>query len=156
MNNAKRCTTALILGLMPLAAMATDACNPVGTWAVKITSPPESFIPPISELVSFLPGGAVLETSSDLAKITGQGTWKRRPNCWIEFKVLKHIHDQAGIDLLGFIRMTVRAKIDGNSYSTEAGDFKTEFVFGMDPDAPPATTVAVSASAGKRLKALGT
>lgn len=156
MNNAKRCTTALVFGLMPLAAMATDACNPVGTWVVNVTAPPETFIPPIVELVSFMPGGVVLQTSSDLAKITGQGAWTRRPNCRIEFKVLKHTHDHTGLDFLGFIRTTVRAKIDGDSYSTEPGDYKSEFVFGMDPDAPPATSVAVSASAGKRLKARGT
>ena len=156
MNDAKRCTTALILGLMPLAAMATGACNPVGTWVVTITSPPETFTPPISELVSFLPGGVVIYTSSDLAKITGQGTWKRRPNCWIEFKLLKHIHDQTEIDFLGFIRSTVRAKIDGNSYSSAPGDTRIEIVFGMDPDAPPVSSVEVSAtSAGKRLKTNG-
>jgi hypothetical protein len=153
MNKPRRCATALILGLLPFSATATDACNPVGTWVVNITSPPESFILPISELVSFLPGGVVLETSSDLAKITGHGAWKRRPNCWIEFKVLKQIFDQTNIDLVGFVRTTAKVKIVGNSYSSEPGNLKSEFVFGLDPDAPPAVSVAVSASTGKRVTA---
>ncbi len=153
MNNPRRCATALILGLLPLTATATETCNPVGTWVVNITSPPESFIPPISELVSFLPGGVVFETSSDLAKVTGHGAWKRRPNCWIEFKVLKQIFDQSNIELLGYLRITVSARIVGNAYSSEPGAMKSELVFGMDPDAPPAVSVAVSASTGKRVTA---
>jgi len=153
MEYSRRFATALIFGFLPFAATATDACNPVGTWVVNITSPPESFTPPISELISLLPGGVVLDTSSDLPKITGHGAWKRRPNCCIEFKVLKQIFDQTNIELVGFVRITGKAKIVGNTYSSEPGDLKSEFVFGMDPDAPPAVSVAVSASTGKRVTA---
>ena len=152
----RRWTSALILGLLPLAATATDNCNPVGTWVVNISSPPETFIPPIVELISFMPGGVVLESSSDLPHNIAQGAWKRRPNCRIEFKVLKQIYDQANIALLGFVRITVKAKINGNTYSSETGDLKSEFVSGPDPDAPPALTVAVSSSLGKRMTANAT
>lgn len=148
-----RWTPALILGLLPLAATATDNCNPVGTWVVDVTHPPETFIPPISELISFLPGGAVLETSSDLPGVTGHGAWKRRPGCRIAFKVLKQVFDQANIQLLGFVRITANGKIAGNAYSSAPGDVNVEFVLGSDPDAPPATSTGGSTSLGKRVKA---
>ena len=155
MLTTRRWTSALILGLLPFAAAATgtENCNPVGTWVVNVSSPPETFIPPISELISFMPGGVVLESSSDLPKVVGHGAWKRRPSCRIEFKVLKQIFDQANIELLGFVRITGKAKIVGNTFSSEPGEIRTEFVSGSDPYAPPSVLVEVSSSLGQRMRA---
>ncbi|MGH8250225.1 MAG: hypothetical protein ACREVI_05935 [Steroidobacteraceae bacterium] len=169
MNISKVWSTALIASLLPVAAMATggtsnsEMCNPAGTWSVNVTFPPESGFPPFHELLSLLPGGVVIETNSILHANSqdtffgingspGQGAWKRRANCRIEFKVLKQVFDQTH-QFLGFIRITVRAKISGNQFSNELADSNVDFIFGPDPDAPPSVMFGGSTSQGKRIKA---
>lgn len=162
MRTSNRLTTALLIGLLPLAATATDDCNPVGTWAVNVTFPTESGIPPFNELISFLPGGVVIETNSQLHPnsanqvlpfngSTGHGAWERRQNCRIKFKVLKQVFDPTQ-QFLGFIRITVRARINGNNYSNQLADANVELVFGTDPNGPPAISFGGSTSQGNRVK----
>lgn len=167
MNTSRRWAMALMISLLPAAAMANggssdgDRCDPVGTWSVNVTFPPESGLPPFNELLSLLPGGVVLETNSQLHPnsanaflpfngSTGHGAWVRRANCRIKFKVLKQVFDPTQ-QLLGFVRITVRAKIDGNTISNEVADSNVELIFGTDPDAPPVMVFGGSSSQGKRV-----
>jgi len=169
MNTLKLWTTVLIFGLSPLAATANDdagdggRCNPVGTWSVNITFPPEANVPPFTELISFLPGGVVLESNSQLHPNSanpflpfnssdGYGAWERRRHCLIEFKLLKHVFDPSH-QFVGFIRITVKAKIVGNTYSNKLEDSNVELVVGTDPDAPAAMSFGGSTSQGTRVLA---
>ncbi len=162
MNISKGWATALALGLLPLQATATDNCNPVGTWAVDVDFPAETGIPQFHELISFLPGGVVLESNTQLHAnsanallpyngSTGHGTWVRLSNCRIKFTVLKQVFDPSQ-SFLGFIRITARARISGNAYSIQLVDSNVELVFDPDPDAPPVMSFGGSASHGKRVK----
>jgi hypothetical protein len=153
---------ALLAGLLPVPALANDECNPIGTWSIDVTFPPESGIPPFTELLSLLPGGVVIETNSQLHPnsaneflpfngSTGHGAWGLRSNCRVKFKVLKQVFDPTQL-FQGFIRITVRARIDGDSFSNDITHSNVELVFGTDPDAPAAMVFGGSASSGKRVK----
>ncbi len=167
MNTSSRLALALMIGMLPAAALANggwsdgDRCDPVGTWSVNVTFPPESGIPPFTELLSILPGGVVLETNSQLHPNSansflpfngspGHGAWVGRSNCRIKYKILKQVFDPTQL-LLGFVRITVRAKINGNTISNEVADSNVELVFGTDPDAPPVMVFGGSSSQGKRV-----
>lgn len=167
MNTSRRWAIAMIAGLLPAAAMADgntssgDSCNPIGTWSVNVTFPPESGIPPFTELLSLLPGGVVVETNSQLHPnganaflpfngSPGHGAWERRANCRIKLKVLKQVFDPTQ-QFLGFVRITIRAKITGNTISNEVADSNVELIFGTDPNAPPVMSFGGSSSQGKRV-----
>jgi hypothetical protein len=169
MKNANRWAIALVAGLVPAAALADggyrigDRCDPVGTWSMNVTFPAESGIPPFTELLSLMPGGVVVETNSQLHPNSanqilpfngspGHGAWERRAPCRIKFKVLKQVFDPTQ-HFLGFIRITVRARIDGDTISNEFADSNVELVFGTDPDAPPSLIFGGSSSVGKRVTA---
>jgi hypothetical protein len=162
MKTASRWTAALLAGLMPALAIAGDDCNPVGTWSVNVTFPPESGIPPFTELLSLLPGGVVIETNSQLHPNSantflpfngspGHGAWSPRPNCRVKFKVLKQVFDPTQ-QFQGFVRITVRARINGNTFSNDLANSNVELVFGTDPGGPPALVFGGSSSVGKRVR----
>jgi hypothetical protein len=153
---------ALLGSLGPVLAIANNDCNPVGSWSVDVTFPPESGIPPFTELLSLLPGGVVIETNSQLHPNSaneilpfngspGHGAWGPRPNCRVKFKVLKQVFDPTH-QFQGYIRITVRAKIEGDTFSNDLAHSNVELVFGTDPDAPPAMVFGGSSSVGKRVK----
>ncbi|MGH8203409.1 MAG: hypothetical protein ACREST_02305 [Steroidobacteraceae bacterium] len=161
MKSAQRWAAALLAGLLPVVAMANDDCNPVGTWSVDVTFPAESGIPPFTELLSFLPGGVVVETNSQLHPNSanqflpfngspGYGAWARRPDCRVQFKVLKQVFDPTQ-QFLGFMRITVRARINGNRFAHGVAKSNVALVFGTDPDGPPALEFGGSSSTGKRV-----
>lgn len=162
MRTSRLWSSALILGLLPLAATATNNCNPVGTWAVDVTFAPDTGIPPFHELLSLLPGGVVIENNALLHPNSasvfmgtngspGHGAWKRRGNCRIDFKVLKQVFSPAH-QFFGFVRITVRARINGDHFSSELGDSNVELVFNEDPDAFAEFSFGASASQGERVK----
>lgn len=170
MNAANRWAAVLMAGLMPALAAATgtgesgtEYCNPVGTWSVNVAFPEQSGIPPFTELLSLLPGGVVIETNTQLHPNSanqylpfngspGHGAWARRVNCRVKIKVLKQVFDPTH-QFQGFVRISVLARIKGNTFTNDFKDSNVELIFGPDPNGPPAMVFGGSTSVGTRITA---
>jgi hypothetical protein len=165
MNGKSFFGTIVVLGLMmttsqPAAAQGQSAShpNPVGTWLLEVT-----FLsgnpPPFKEMITLHSGGTVSETNATLNAASGslpppfnligsdgQGAWKRLPGGMIGVSLTKLVFcgpasvafcapGQAG-QQLGYLRLTLKANVDGNSLSVAADGSSTELVLGPDPTAP--------------------
>jgi hypothetical protein len=153
------------LGLMmttslPAAAQGQSASHPspVGTWLLEVT-----FLsgnpPPFKEMITLHSGGTVTETNATLNAASGllpppfnlvgsdgQGAWERLPGGMIGVSLTKLAFcgpasvafctaGQEG-QQLGYLRLTLKAKVAGNSLTVAADDSSTELVLGPDPTAP--------------------
>jgi len=153
------------LGLMmtsslPAAAQGQSAShpNPVGTWLLEVTflsgSPP-----PFKEMITLHAGGTVTETNGTLNAASGflppplnlvgsdgQGTWQRLPGGMIGVSLTKLVFcgpasvafcgaGQQG-QQLGYLRLTLTARVTGTSLTVAADNSSTELVLGPDPTAP--------------------
>jgi len=153
------------LGLMmttsqPAAAQGQSAShpNPVGTWLLEVTflsgSPP-----PFKEMITLHSGGTVTETNATLNAASGflppafnligsdgQGAWQRLPAGMIGVSLTKLVFcgpaslafcnpGQEG-QQLGYLRLTLKARVVGNKLTVAADDSRTELVLGPDPTAP--------------------
>jgi hypothetical protein len=150
----------MMTALQPAAAQGQSGSNPnpVGTWLLEVT-----FLsgnpPPFKEMITLHSGGTVSETNATLNAASGllpppfnligsdgQGAWERLPGGMIGVSLTKLVFcgpaslafcgpGQQG-QQLGYLRLTLKLKVAGNSVTVAADGSRTELVLGLDPTAP--------------------
>ncbi|HSN72940.1 MAG TPA: hypothetical protein VLT59_15595 [Steroidobacteraceae bacterium] len=148
-----------------------DGNQPVGTWLLTVSFPPEAGLPPFQELLTLHHNGTVSETNSTLngnanplspLALTGSdgfGAWQRAPDGKVEFSFLKMVFcTQPGVfgcpaanQLVGYLRVRGRAEFRGDVYT--GGESVTDLLGGPDPDAPFfVIDFGAAQSVGKRIR----
>ena len=159
----------------PASAQGQSASNPnpVGTWLLDVTFASGN-PPPFKEMITLQAGGTVTETNATLNAASGflpppfinlvgsdgQGSWQRLPGGMVGIAVTKLVFcGPEAVDFcaglvpgqqLGYLRLTLKAKVSGNSLTVAANDSSTELVLGPDP-AAPGVNFGPASSTGMRL-----
>ena len=141
-----------------------ERCKAPGTWFVNVSFPDAGF--GFQQLLTLQRGGTLTETNTILHSNSvpdpngppppgfpplngsdAHGSWKLLPGCRVQWSYLKLVF--AGIPMeapglgpvpagtpVGYLRVSVVAKISGDTYISELENSSTELLWGFDPKSP--------------------
>jgi hypothetical protein len=111
----------------PLTARADEMTGIEGTWLSTVTTAGSGAPPPFQALVTFAPGGGLVETDQSTPpsqRSAGQGTWVRTDDDQVSARFLAFLFDTAGHPQGTLIvPFTVRLSEDGQTFAG-AGTFQ--------------------------------
>lgn len=148
--------------VMPARADGSAGVDPVGTWLLTVTFPPQGGLPPFQEFLTFHRDGVVTESNTSLHANSanpffnangsdGFGNWSKAPGGRVAWTIHKFVFcgpfganlvpgvaicDGRAGQHVGYLRVRAVSEFSGGVMTTQAAEGFVDMLIGTDPAAP--------------------